>query len=180
MYFSSSPVKVRFVRLCSVPVQFGNELCSTRRIRSDPLTEYVPKYEMLPAPMVLYSSRVPCARLFEAYLGRSARINIREYRPLGSKISRPFGLGPKASAETIVQVPTRSFADWPTALLEQSANPNAAIVEKLRMLRRFIVLLPRLKPYSYYKLSRFEARQCWLATDRIHFHSIISSAGRTV
>jgi Lipocalin-like domain len=32
---------------------------------------YVPKYEMLPAPIALYSSGVPCARLFEAYLGRS-------------------------------------------------------------------------------------------------------------
>jgi hypothetical protein len=49
-----------------------------RRIRFDPSTEYVPKYDMLPAPIALYSSAVPCARLFEAYLGRSARINIRE------------------------------------------------------------------------------------------------------
>src|SRR5262245_35651548 len=49
VYFSSSPARVKFVRLCSVPFQFGNELYSTRRTRSVPLTEYVPKYEMLPA-----------------------------------------------------------------------------------------------------------------------------------
>src|SRR5712671_5821940 len=58
VYFSSSPTIVKFVRPCSVPFQFGNELYSTRRIRSVPLTEYVPKYEMLPPPMALYSSEV--------------------------------------------------------------------------------------------------------------------------
>jgi hypothetical protein len=78
VYFSSSRVTVKFVRFCSVPFQFGKELYSTRRIRSDPLTEYVPKYEMLPPPIALYSSEVPCVRLFDEYLGRSGRINIKE------------------------------------------------------------------------------------------------------
>src|SRR5215831_7902680 len=78
VYFSSSPARVKFVRFCSVPFQFGNELYSTRRTRSDPLTEYVPKYEILPPPIALYSSGVPLVRLFDAYLGRSGRINMRE------------------------------------------------------------------------------------------------------
>src|SRR5262245_22713979 len=78
VYFSSSPATVKFVRFCSVPFQFGNELYSTRRTRSDPLTEYVPKYEMVPPMIALYSSGVPLVRLFDAYLGRSGRINMRE------------------------------------------------------------------------------------------------------
>src|SRR5215510_1905075 len=78
VYLSSSPARVKFVRFCSVPFQFGNELYSTRRFRSDPLTEYVPKYAMLPPPIAAYSSAVPFVRLFDAYLGRSGRINIRE------------------------------------------------------------------------------------------------------
>jgi hypothetical protein len=47
-------------------------------------------------------------------------------------------LGPNASAENIVQVPTRSFADRATALFEQSASPNAVIAKRLKVLRRFI------------------------------------------
>ena len=42
VYLSSSPVIEKLVRFCSVPFQFGNELYSTRRMRSDPLIEYVP------------------------------------------------------------------------------------------------------------------------------------------
>src|SRR5260370_39462306 len=54
----------------------------------------------------------------------------------------PLGLGPNAWAETIVQVPTRSFADCAAALPALSASANPAIKEILRSERWFISIPP--------------------------------------
>jgi hypothetical protein len=99
---------------------------------------------------------------------------------LGSKIRRPFGFGPKASAETIVHVPTKSFADWPIALLEQSASPKAVTVEKLITLRLFIAFLLRLKPYTPRYNLRFEAHHHCFGFYSITFSARASGVGKIV
>src|ERR1700681_2833987 len=105
---------------------------------------------MLPSTVALYSAGLPWVRLFDAYFGRSDRISCREKRPLASKIREPLGLGPYASTETTVQLPTRSFADWAAALPADSVSPNAVITDRVRTFRRFILFLlvgySRVKP----------------------------------
>src|SRR6516225_375078 len=95
---------------------------------------------MLPSTVALFSAAVPCARLFDAYLARSARMSIAANRPLGSKITVPLGFAPKASAETSVQAPTRSFADCAAAWLVDRPS-NEPMMITLRMSRRFMIFL---------------------------------------
>src|SRR5215472_10511594 len=96
---------------------------------------------MLPSTVALFSAAVPCARLFDAYLARSARMSIAANRPLGSKITVPFGFAPKTSAETSVQAPTRSFADCAAAWLVDSTSPELMTITLARMSRRFMMFL---------------------------------------
>src|SRR5712692_3721143 len=103
--------------------------------------------------MALASSGVGFDGLLDAIFGRSGRANMIKKRPFASNTLTPFGLAPNrwnllpslfvCSHETVVQVPTSwSLSDfcWPTALPGSKANPNAVIADRLRMLRRFIVV----------------------------------------
>ena len=49
---------------------------------------------MLPATTALFSSAVPVVRLFEANLGRSARVMISATRPVLVRITLPFASDP--------------------------------------------------------------------------------------
>ena len=48
----------------------------------------------------------------------------------------------RGAPDSIVQVPTTSFANWAGALFTENANPNAAITDKLTILHRFMMSLP--------------------------------------
>ena len=80
VYFSSSAVSDAIIRFCSVPTRFGKELPSMRvvSVLSASLTEYVPKWVIIPCNTALFSSAVPWSAVFAANLGRSERIIVSE------------------------------------------------------------------------------------------------------
>src|SRR5438874_7110561 len=115
------------------------------------LTEYVPKYVIVPSAVALFSSAVPCSGRFTAYLVRSERITVIMKRSPRSKKAMPLALAPylgnllpsgsTETWETRFQVPNScSLSDfsWPTALLASKEIPNADKVEMATSLRRLI------------------------------------------
>src|SRR5438552_12516959 len=91
---------------------------------------------MLPATAALFSSAVPVVRLFEANLGRSARVMISATRPVLVRITLPFASDPKGSVlvppwsrtlDFIVQAPTTCCLSEPFLPLPAcAANAKSA------------------------------------------------------
>src|SRR5215472_119120 len=98
-YLSSSAVSALITRFCVFPFKFGNEPASTWVviILVTSSTDQVPILAIMPVNTALFSSGVPWSTLLILKFAMSERAVRIEYRPLASKMSRPFGLGPRRS-----------------------------------------------------------------------------------
>jgi hypothetical protein len=149
---SSSPDRL-IPLLKSVPSSSGLSAASNcwRRSFSASLTLHVPALAAKKSSVAAASSST-VGSPGDLDFGRSARATTCAYRPLESKIRKPFGfaisrfvpLGAISDHETIVHVPTSCSLRvpcWELRLLGNSASPSAATAGNVKIRRRSMAIL---------------------------------------